>query len=444
MKAVKARSMIRVLIITYYWPPSGGSGVQRWLKFSKYLPSEGCVPVIYTPLNPDAVATDESLLADIPQGTEVIKRPITEIYDLYRRLTGKKASKEVNPINQQRKSLFQRLMMFIRGNFFIPDPRVSWVRPSVKFLCGYLKEHPVDVIVTTGPPHSMHLIGRRVSEATGIPWVADFRDPWTKIFYFKHLGLTWWAEKKHERLEKDVLDHAEAVVAVSPLVQKDFCQMTSTRVELITNGYDESDYEGVSPEPLREQFNIVHTGLFASDGDPKALWRALERKCEQDESFHKALRIRLAGKTDSQVKVSIMEHGLGENLEDLGYQPHQLTVGEQLGASILMLPLRREPEYKAVLPGKLFEYLAARKPILGIGAVDGAMADIIRSTHSGVVCDWEDETAISAYIDACWHRFTTGETLMEAGNIQQYSRRAIAAKMAELLKEVALAKKSEI
>ena len=244
--------MKRVLIIAYYWPPAGGSGVQRWVKFSKYLPSQGWQPVIYTPLNPEITSVDETLLADIPAEAEVIKTKIIEPYSAYRMIMGSKQSTdmktlmssktaatggEVNPINNDGKlSLKKRLSLFIRGNFFIPDPRVWWVRGSVKFLKQYLREHPVDVIVTTGPPHSMHLIGRGLAKETGLPWIPDFRDPWTKIFYYKHLHLTGWADRKHHRLEQAVLDEATAVLTVTPAVQTDYQARTSTPVAMITNG----------------------------------------------------------------------------------------------------------------------------------------------------------------------------------------------------------------
>ena len=211
--------------------------MQRWVKFAKYLPQLGWQPVIYTPENPEMPSVDTSLFGDIPDCAEVVKTHITEIYSLYRRLTGTAKEKaEVNPINSRKKTWKQSLAMALRGNLFIPDPKAGWVGPSVRFLKKYLREHPVDVIVTTGPPHSMHLIGMKLSRATGIPWVADFRDPWTKMFYFKHLQLCRWAEKRHEKLEKQVLDNASCVIAVSPAVRDDFMAMTSTPVHLITNG----------------------------------------------------------------------------------------------------------------------------------------------------------------------------------------------------------------
>ena len=428
--------MRRVLIITYYWPPSGGSGVQRWVKFSKYLPAEGWQPVIYTPENPEMQSVDQSLYGDIPAEAEIIRRPITEIYSLYRGLTGKKASAaEVNVVNSQKKSFLQRVVMWLRGNLFIPDPRVSWVRPSVCFLRKYLQEHPVDVIVSTGPPHSMHLIGRKVARATGIPWIADFRDPWTKIFYFKHLSLTSWARRRHEKLEQAVLDDASAVVAVSPLVRDEFAAMTRSRIELITNGYDPDDYaQPVEPDGF---FNVTHTGLFAADGNPLSLWKALGDKVREDAAFAAKLRLRLVGKTDAPVLQAIRDAGLADQLVDLGYKDHLTAVREQLNASVLILPLRQEPEYRATLPGKLFEYLGARRPILGIGQTDGAMARIVGETRTGEVYDWPDAAGLRAAVDRLWEAFRSGEEPVLTENIEAYSRRSTARRMAALMEELA-------
>lgn len=280
----------------------------------------------------------------------------------------------------------------------------------------------------------MHLIGLRLSKAMGLPWVADFRDPWTKMFYFKHLGLTSWSEKKHHRLERAVLDGATKVIAVSPLVQDEFKAMTKTPVELITNGYDEDDFK--KNVELDENFNITHTGLFASDGNPETLWKVLAQKCEEDGEFRRSLRIRLVGKTDKEITDSIEAAGLGGNLKDFGYQDHETAVREQLNASILILPLRKEPEYRAVLPGKLFEYLASRRPILGIGQTDGAMARIVGETGSGVVYDWDDEKKIRAWIDFCWEEFRNDELKDNASDISRFTRRNLTVKLAELLNQI--------
>ena len=432
--------MKKVLVITYYWPPTGGSGVQRWVKFAKYLPQYGWQPVIYTPENPEMTSVDRSLEGDIPPEAIVVKRPITEFYSLYRRLMGRRdgSVKEVNPINNRERTFKQKLMLMLRGNLFIPDPRVTWVRPSVRFLKKYLEENPVDVIVSTGPPHSMHLIAMKVAAATGIPWIADFRDPWTKMFYFKHLCLSAWAGRKHRLLEKKVLDNADVVVAVSPLVQDEFKAMTDTPVELITNGFDEDDFDQVvEPDGY---FNVTHTGLFAADGNPDVIWKVLSEKCASDPEFRKMLRIRLAGKTDPEIIASIRAAGLEDNLIDLGYQSHNNAVREQKNASLLILPLRKEPEYRATLPGKLFEYLASMVPILGIGQTDGAMARIINETHSGVVFDWDDEESVRTYIAHCWRSFSDeSENPAQPDNadiIARFSRRNLTARMASLFQRV--------
>lgn len=436
--------MKRVLIISYYWPPTGGSGVQRWVKFAKYLPAEGWQPVVYTPANPEQLAVDASLEAEIPAEAEIIRTHITEPYALYRKFLKKSGHSsgavEVNPVNAQEKTFLQKAAMWVRGNFFRPDPRCMWIGPSVKFLKKYLKEHPVDIIVSTGPPQSMHIIGMKLSQATGLPWIADFRDPWTKIFYFKHLSMMKMTERWHHRMEKKVLDNATAVVAVSPLVQQDFQAITQTPVELITNGYDECDFAAEKcmeayggPE---QDFVITHTGLFAADGDPTVLWDVLSDKCEKDADFRKHLKIKLIGKTDERVKESVKAAGLEENLIDMGYQPHSAAVEEQRKASLLILPLRKEPEYKAVLPGKLFEYLASWRPVLGIGQPDGAMSMILNTTKTGVVFDWNDRKSVARFIELCWKNHLEGRLDVDDADISQFTRRNLTVKMVKLFEEL--------
>ena len=444
--------MKRLLIITYYWPPTGGSGVQRWVKFSKYLPEHGWQPVVYTPENPEQLARDESLLADIPACAEIIKTHITEPYEIYRRLTGGKAGQEVNPVNAQKKSWKQRLSLWIRGNCFIPDPRIGWVRPSVRFLKKYLREHPVDAVVTTGPPQSVHLIGLGLKKALGLHWIADFRDPWTEMFYYKHLGLSRAADRRHRRLEQAVLDGADTVISVSPPVAADFQAKTKTPVVLITNGFDEDDFAPAgdgqaeqelvfrqtcpennsgppvwkTPSPAGKDgsFRLVHTGLFAADGNPLNLWDALAGRCKADPAFRERLQIRLAGKVDRAITDAIRERDLGANLVELGYLPHDETVREQRAADILLLPLRQEPEYAKVLPGKIFEYLAARRPVLGIGQEDGAAAQVLRDAGAGEMFDWDKSDELLAFLDAP-HPATAG--------LEKYTRRALTAQLIQIL-----------
>lgn len=424
--------MKRVLVISYYWPPAGGSGVQRWVKFSKYLPSLGWQPVVYTPENPEITTIDNTLQSEIPSEVEVVKHPIVEPYGIYRKLMGRKSSTDMKTLTSTKGK--PSLGLLIRSNFFIPDPRVWWVRPSVKFLKKYLKEHPVDAIVTTGPPQSMHLIGLKLSKATGLPWISDFRDPWTKMYWFKNMGLSSWAEKKHFALEQKVLDSSTVVLTVTPSVQRDMMERTKTPVAMITNGYDESDFsQEVTPDGM---FNIVHTGIFPSDGNPTSLWAALERLSKEDETFRQKLRIRLVGTTDKAVRDSIENAGLSEYVVDLGYQSHQVAVREQMAASVLVLPLRDDPDYKPILPGKVFEYLASRRPIIGFGQEDGAMAEVIDSAGAGKVFSFSNYEGVEDSLRKHWNAYKNNTTSTNNGDIEQYSRLELSRKLVKLLDSI--------
>ena len=300
--------MKRVLVIAYYWPPSGGSGVQRWVKFVKYLPSEGWEPVVFAPENADYPSLDPSFEKELPEGLEVLRGRIWEPYSAYRKLTGAKST-QVTEISSGEKSWKQKLSLWVRANLFVPDPRVGWVKPSVKTLLAYLQEHPVDAIVTTGPPHSVHLIGLRLHKATGIPWIPDFRDPWSKMYYLKYLPMTSGTWGKLRAMEKHVLDSCSTVLTCTPLMQEDFAALTETPVACITNGFDEEDFAAEAPAP-DGHFNITHTGLFAADGNPFTLWKVLGKMASSEPGFREDLRIRLVGKVDREVLDAIADAGL--------------------------------------------------------------------------------------------------------------------------------------
>ena len=459
--------MKRVLVITYYWPPTGGSGVQRWVKFAKYLPDLGWEPVIYTPENPEMTAVDRTLEKEVDPGLEVIKRPIMEPYDLYRKLMGKGAETdlqkltaagskdEVTPISSGKKSWKQRLSLWIRANVFVPDPRVTWVAPSVKFLKKYLKEHPVDAIVTTGPPQSMHLIGQQLHKALGIPWVPDFRDPWTRMYYLKHLPLTKASWDKLRKMEQSVLDDSTTVLTCTPMVQEDYAARTATPVEMITNGFDEEDFRQnsldlrglklFSPTRLRKVlsdsgnqdcFVMTHTGLLAADGNPENLWKALQNIAEKDPDFKNALVINLIGRVDKAVLDTIDQAGLTPNLHLPGYLDHAATVEAQRSADVLVLPLRNDPDYAIILPGKLFEYLASRRPILGIGQADGAMARVLDDTKSGITAEFTDIDTMQNFLEDAWEQHKAGGIPPIGGDIDKYSRKSTAKQLAALLDKI--------
>lgn len=442
--------MKRVLIITYYWPPTAGSGVQRWLKMSKYLPEYGWQPVIYTPENPEAGMTDKSLLKDIGPEAEIIKRPILEPYAIFNALTGNRKDKgpadasahatgssgAVNPINAVgHKSPLMRLSLWLRANVFVPDPRFLWIRPSVRFLKKYLREHPVDAIVSTGPPHSMHLIARNLHRATGIPWTADFRDPWTRIFYFKHLPLTRCSRKRYAAMELSVLREADNVVAVTDNMIRDFIEETGTakadKFHVIENGYDEADFAGIDAAPLPAGFNLVHTGLFSAEGNPRKLWKVLAELCRDLPGFSRDLHMTFAGKTDPEILAAVKEAGLTDRLTDRGYVPHHEANRLQKAADLLLLPLREEPEAAGILTGKYFEYLAAGRPIAAFGPHGSVLEQSLDRTRTGKIFDWEEELSLKEYITALYTGTYTFSPDFRA--ISEYTRRSLAGRFAAIL-----------
>lgn len=449
--------MKRLLLITYYWPPSGGSGVQRWLKMAKYLPQNGWEIVVYTPSNPEANSTDNSLLKEIPEATTVIKRKIREPYSLYKKLTGKKNSDHiqanlVGSSSTQKRGFLQRLSLHIRANWFIPDPRCWWITPSVKSLSKLITQKGdgyFDAIVSTGPPHSMHLIAKHLHSKFNIPWVADFRDPWTKIFYFKHLVISKAGMKKHLNLERSVLQSADKVVVVSEGMKRDFTTgeyaSFAPKVEVITNGYDADDFstqtnpalqefENKVKELAAERFVIVHTGLLTEDGNPDALWKILGKMAKDDSSFAASLMIVTMGQTAEVAKRQIEENGLAKNHTELGYVAHLESIAWQKRANLLLLPLRKEREAGNILTGKLFEYLASGNRILAFGPTDGDLAAVLKETEAGTICEWEDYKAIE---EALLQSRKAAQSSKEINSSTEKYTRAFAAKQyATLLSEL--------
>jgi glycosyltransferase involved in cell wall biosynthesis len=426
--------MNRVLIITYYWPPAGGGGVMRWLKMSKYLPGWGWQPVICTPENPDPSVIDESLLQEVPPETEILKVPIWEPYDLYRKLSGKPKSSrfKAGHISEASKGSWKdKLAVFIRGNFLIPDPRVFWVNPAVRFLKKYLKEHPVDLIVSTGPPHSMHLVALKLKKHFPTPWLADFRDPWTDIDFYHQLRLTWLADKIHHRLEKKVLTKADVVTVVSPDIKRTTEVLCGRTVHVVYNGFDPGDFGDI--DPMDDRFFIIsHFGAFNRDRNPALLWKAMAELSEEIPAFKEKLKIRLIGQTDITIVNDLGQWGLSGTPEVIPHKEHKAGLKFLGQSAVLLLPLNDAPNAKGILPGKMFEYLALKRPILAIGPGGSDCEAIIRKAEAGYYHDFKDEEGIKDSLEKLFKAFQKGEYNTEIGNIESFSRRKLAREIVEL------------
>jgi len=427
----------KVLIITYYWPPSGGAGVQRWLKFVKYFRDFGWEPVIYTPENPEGPVEDYTLFNDIPKNIEVIKKPIKEPYRFYKKLTGKSKDQKIQTAflseSESKSSVLENLSVWIRGNFFIPDARKSWIKPSVSYLSSYLQKNDIDVIVTTGPPHSMHMIGYYLNKKLNIAWLADFRDPWTNIDYYDQLKLTKRADRIHHKLEKKILLNANAITVISPGMITDFKDKVDREYHFIPNGYDEEDIKAGIKTGKYEKFTLSHIGSLTKTRNPKNLWNVLREMISEDEQFSADLEIRNIGKIDFNVVESLKEVGLEKYLTTINYLPHNEVIIEQKKASLLLLLINDTPNAKLILTGKLFEYLVSGTPVLCIGPPDGDAAQITRKTNCGRVFDFKDENNLKKYIAASYKKFKEGELTVKCSDVQQYERRILTEKIASVL-----------
>lgn len=388
--------MPRALIIAYYWPPAGGGGVQRWLKFTKYLPEFDWQPIVYVPYNPQYPLKDASLMKQVPSHAEIIKGHIWEARRFYRRLKkmrhGKRwsAAPEMDTLffrDPGELSWFGRLSLFLRSQLFVPDSRSLWIRPSVRRLRRWLRTHPVDVIISTGPPHSCHLIGMRLASATGISWVADFRDPWTDIDYFHKLLLTPGTRRKHERLQHQVMTTADRVITVSPSWAALFRKYGAQHVDVVTNGYDNEDFESLvtAPADHTTQLCIASVGTLEVDRNPTGLWEALRQLLETHPELTQKIELHFAGKTDPAIFPK--DETLQGILHNHGYLPHREALQLMARADMLVLILNQGNDANTLgrIPGKLFEYLAFHKPILLLGNVDSDSARIVSSLPHNIV-----------------------------------------------------------
>jgi len=427
--------MKKVLIITYYWIPSGGAGVQRWVKFTKYLRDFGWEPIIYTPENPEFPSIDHSFEKDIPAGITVLKTPIWEPYNVYRKLSGKK-DEAINAgfISENKKQGWkEKLSIWIRGNFLIPDPRRFWINPSVRYLTQYLQTNPVDAIITTGPPHSMHLIGLGLKKNfPTLPWIADFRDPWTNIDFYKDLNLTWFADKMHHRLETKVVRAADCVLVVSQGMKDEFELMKPKQLQVITNGYDESDVQNIAIE-LDNKFSISHIGTLNAARNPKTVWKVLSEICAENPGFKNDLRIQLVGKVDFSVLEDIRRFGLQDQLLKIDYLSHNEAIAKQNASQILLLLINQSGNAKGILTGKFFEYLAAKRPIFAVGPTDGDAADVLRETGAGVMVGFLDEISTKQALLDFYNQFTINKLSVQSKSVERFSRRSLTGELANLL-----------
>lgn len=423
---------MKVLIITYYWVPAGGSGVQRWLKFVKYLRDFNIEPVVYTVDEAKYPILDESLANDIPKGIEVIKKAIWEPNDflsIFKKKETKTSAGFLNP----NPTFFGKILQYIRANYFIPDARKYWIKPSVKYLEKYLSENKIDAIITTGPPHSLHLIGLHLKKKTNVKWIADFRDPWTDIDYFHQLPLTKKAIKKHHQLEKEVLKNADASLVVGKTMKANY-EVFSDKIHVVANGYD-SEEKTNNQSVLDSKFSITHIGLMNADRNPKMLWTALAELSEKNTDFKNDLEIKLIGKLSDDVVTDLKKYDF-KNVTRINYVPHKEVQQYQRASQVLLLAVNNVPSAKGIITGKIFEYLQAKRPILAIGPEDGDLGEILAKTNAGTIVDFDKKEKLKKVVSDLYKKYQQNSLTVSSVNIEQYHRKELTKQLSIILKQV--------
>lgn len=418
-----------ILIITYYWPPSGGAGVQRWLKFSKYLPENGWRPIIFTPENPDFDLKDPSLSKDIHPDVEVLKFPIWEPYSIFKKLSGQKELRQGQILEDANSSWLKNLAVWLRGNLFIPDPKRFWIKPSVDYLTEIVKTNEIRHVVTTGPPHSIHLIGLKLKYRTpSLVWISDFRDPWTKWEILHEMKMTPWVEKQHQKLEQRVLQASDSLLVTSESAKSEFEALGARRVKVITNGYDAEDFQTTQIQRrAKEPFVIRHIGMLSEQRNAEALWSALARLLSRE---GRKIKVELIGIVANTLKKNLKQNSsLKDHISFQDSVPHQELADLYDSSDLLVLIQTKTNRRQTQLPGKLFEYLQAKRPILCIGDTESDLAKILKQTKAGKCFDYKDRDGIEQFLT----NVVEGNTDFTFEGIKQFERRVLTQDLSDWL-----------
>lgn len=423
--------MQKVLILTYYWPPAGGPGVQRWLYFVKYLREFGIEPVVFIPENPQYPILDRELEQAIPEGIRVYRHKIWEPFK-WAGIIGKTKTRKMRSgiLNRENPSVAEKILLWIRGNLFIPDARIYWVRSALKVLPSIIRKEGVNTVITTGPPHSVHLMGLKLREQEKLRWVADFRDPWTKISYHKALRLTKWAKRKHLRLEKEVLRSADRIITTSETTKAEFEKNTTKPISVITNGFDTLPAKAEQPGG---PFVLSHIGSMLSGRNPFVLWEALGEMLVECEGFEEDLQLQLTGLVSVETLRDIERCGLKPFVKLREYVPHKEALEAQRNAQVLLLIEINSPETRGIIPGKLFEYMAASRPVLAIGPEGWEAGSLVEDSKRGAFFRYSEKEKVKSQLIKWYKAYRQKELEVPVKGIEKYHRRKLTEELAKIL-----------
>ena len=434
-------SVKTVLVFAYYWPPASGPGVQRWLKFIKFLSEKGWNAIVVTPENGSYPNTDPTLLEDVPKKVQIERTKTLEPFRAFNLITGQASRGNTTSVGMGEikgpPSLVKKISSYIRANFFIPDARKGWRKFAIKKAEKIIADQKIDLIVTTGPPHSAHLIGMTLKKKFSIPWIADFRDPWTNIYYNKFLPRTKGTVKKDTILETNVLKQANATIVVSKSLKIEF-QNRAKKIQVIENGYDENDFLGLQNSNEKTLFRLSYIGNLKDNQNCTILWEVIKELSEKEKDFSELFRLSFTGNLHPDVIHSLEEYGLLNITEILPFVPHEEAIKRMINAQALLFLIPNSPSNKQIITGKIFEYLASRTPLLSIGPVDGDAAEILETCKRSTMIDYSNKQEMKKELLRLFRNWKNSDrpSVVTNNNHKIYSRRNLTFQLADLFEEV--------
>jgi len=421
----------KVLIISYYWPPAGGPGVQRWMKFVKYLPEYNIKPVLYIPENPNYPIYDYSLNDEVSEKLEIIKNPITEISNIISNSKSLNLIRSGNIPNPKEQSLFQRLLFFIRGNLFIPDMKILWKNKSIDFIENYLSKTKIDVVITTGPPHSLHLIGYELKKRLNIKWISDFRDPWVNLNYLNRFHLLPSVKRRHKKLRDKVLINSNSVIVTSEKLKKLYKEI-APNIFKITNGYD-YEYSTVN---IDSKFSISHIGSLYPERNPKYLWDIIDEICINNEEFRSNLQINFIGNTSEKVIKYLSNKTFKSCVKFFDYVDYKRAIEFMCSSQILLMVEVNDNDSSYAIPGKLFDYLNSKRPIIAIGPDKSEVNQILYDTNAGKFFNYNESINLKLHIENLYNQYEMGSISYDAKNISIYRRKNLTEELSKIINKV--------
>ena len=424
--------MKKVLVIVYYWPPSGGAGVQRWLKFVKYLPGSGWQPTVITTTDGDYPAIDESLCREVPAGIKVIQTQTPTFGKLFKKVSGKNSDIPYGSLETtSQDNSVKKILIWLRLNIIIPDARRIWNKHACKAAKKELLTNKYDAVVTSGPPHSTHLIGYKLKKQFNLKWIADFRDPWTKMGYLENVKRSKLTIYFDKLLENKIVENCDNLLSSSALILNDFGN--SEKMYLLRNGFDQEDFENIRIDNKSETFSINYFGTIPIESNPESVLKAVYSLRKKG---LKNIEMNFWGNVCREVKNILTNLDKDKIINFKSYISHKEMIRLMVNSSLLLLIINNVKNNFGIITGKIYEYIGSRRPIIGIGPPDGEAAGILQETDAGKMFDYDKIEEIADFIEVKYCKWQAGKAFSVSNEIGKYSRKKQTKILVEILEQI--------